>query len=360
MYIDAASLVFWVGQGVCLFTHCLVCHAPFPANEELEYFSTGSRVAYDPERGRLWAVCKSCKRWSLAPIEDRWEALDELEKVVRDRSTLLSQTDNVSLLRAGRLDVVRVGRADLTEEAWWRYGRELANRATKHKQMMFMGTVAAGAAIAGGWATGGIGWLGAWFLWENTPDKVADVARWLRFGGTAWHGHQSCRRCDYVFRSIPYGERGGLIFSCGDKPGGPLSVIRRCPACGDVGDGELHLGGKEGEYVSRRLLAYHHHAGATEARVRAATRLIKEAGSAQDLTRIVIRDGRTLGDLQRTGAIALEIAANDAVERRLLDLEMAELESHWKEEEELASIMDGELTPLSALESLRRRVAGGR
>ena len=175
-----------------MFTHCLVCHAPFPVNEELEHFSTASRVAYDPERGRLWAVCKSCKRWSLAPIEERWEALDELEKVVRDRSTLLSQTDNVSLLRAGRLDVVRVGRADLTEEAWWRYGRELADRAAKHKQMMFMGTVAAGAAIAGGWATGGIGWLGAWFLWENAPDKVADVARWLRFGGNAWRGHQSC------------------------------------------------------------------------------------------------------------------------------------------------------------------------
>ncbi len=342
-----------------MFKHCLVCHAPFPTNEELEHFPTASRVAYDPERGRLWAVCKSCKRWSLAPIEERWEALDELEKGVRDRSTLLSQTDNITFLRVGRLDVVRVGRADLTEEAWWRYGRELAHRAAKHKQMMFMGTAAAGAAIAGGWATGGIGWLGAWFLWEHAPDKVANVARWLRFGGTAWHGHQACPRCGYVFQSIPFGERGGVILSCGEQSGGPLSVTRRCPTCHEVDEGGLHLGGKEGEYVSRRLLAYHHHAGATEGRVKAATRLIKEAGNARNLTRIVIREGRTLGDLQRTGAIALEIAVNDSVERRLLNLEMAELESYWKEEEELASIMDGELTPLSPLESLRRRVTRG-
>ncbi len=31
--------------------------------------------------------------------------------------------------------------------------------------------------------------------------------------------------------------------------------------------------------------------------------------------------------LQRTGAIALEIAANEAVEQRLLDLELSELEA---------------------------------
>ena len=83
-----------------------------------------------------------------------------------------------------------------------------------------------------------------------------------------------------------------------------------------------------------------------------------EAGSPHDLTRIVVKQGRRLGDLQRTGAIALEIAANEAVEQRLLELELAELEAHWLEEEELASIIDGELTPLPVLESIRRKVIG--
>ena len=138
-----------------MFTYCLVCHTPFPTNEELEHFPTSTRVAYDPERGRR-AVCRSCRRWSLAPIEDRWEALEELEKVVTDRSRLLSQTDNVALLRAGHLDVVRVGRANLTEEAWWRYGRELTERATNHKKLMFMGTAAAGGQreASDGWVPG--------------------------------------------------------------------------------------------------------------------------------------------------------------------------------------------------------------
>ena len=120
----------------------------------------------------------------------------------------------------------------------------------------------------------------------------------------------------------------------------------------------MRLEGKEGQHVTRRLLAYHHHAGATENRVRSATRLIQEAGSPHDLTRVVIKGGRRLGDLQRTGAIALEIAANEAVEQRLLELELADLEAHWLEEEELASIIDGELTPLPVLENIRRKVIG--
>ena len=341
-----------------LYTHCLVCHTPFPRNEELEYFSTSKRVAYDAERGRLWAICRSCKRWSLAPIEERWEALDELERLVKDRAKLLSQTDNIALLRVGELDVVRVGRANLTEEAWWRYGRELTHRAARHRKLTVMGTAAAGAAIAGGWATGGLTWLGAWLLWEHAPMHVTQAARWLRFGGSAWRGERSCTRCGHVFRSVAYQDRKQLVLSAGTGAGDALSVTQRCPVCGDLGDGGLHLRGKEGDYVSRRLLAYHHHSGASEKRVRSATRLIEEAGSPEDLTRIVIKEGRRLGDLPRTGAIALEIAANDTVEQRLLELELAEVEAHWKEEEELASIIDGELTPLPLLENIRRRVVG--
>jgi hypothetical protein len=106
------------------------------------------------------------------------------------------------------------------------------------------------------------------------------------------------------------------------------------------------------------VLAYHHFDGADERQVVSATRLIQEAGGPQDLTRIVVRDGRRLGDLQRTGAVALEIAANEAAEQHLLELELADLETHWREEEELAAIVDGELTPLPFLETFRRRITG--
>ena len=60
----------------------------------------------------------------------------------------------------------------------------------------------------------------------------------------------------------------------------------------------------------------------------------------------------------RIGRVALEIAVHEKSEKRLLAMELAELEAHWRREEELAGIMDGELTPLPLLDSLRRRIAG--
>lgn len=341
-----------------MFTRCLVCSTPFSPNETLEHFPLGTRIAFDPSRGRLWAICRQCRRWSLTPIEERWEALEELEKLVTDKARLLAQTDNIALLRAHNLQIVRVGQANLTEEAWWRYGRELTQRRAKHKKVTTMATVGAAAAIWGGMAAGGLGLFGAWIFWDKAPHKITDAARWLRFGSTAWRGDDVCRKCGHRFRNVAYRDRGGLyLLPSGHDHNGYAALSYRCPSCGDFREGGLQLEGQEAEHTLRRVLAYHHHAGATQARVVSATRLIEEAGSAPDLARILARDGgRRLGDLKRTGAIALEIAANENSEQRLLELELADLEDHWRREEELASIIDGELTPLPLLEDLRRKV----
>jgi hypothetical protein len=341
-----------------LYTRCLVCATPFEANEQLEHLPHGRRVAFDPARGRLWTVCRACRRWSLSPIEERWEALEELDKLTTDKASLLSQTDNIALLRAGPLEIVKVGKAQLTEEAWWRYGRELTARKRNWDKLGLAGTIAAGAVVAGGWATGGMTLLGVWLIMGHGSETVRDGARWLRFGGSAWRGNQKCDKCGFRQRSIAYRDRAALGLFPTDEPT-QIELVARCPRCGQYRDGGLHLRGQDAERTLKRVLAYHHFAGASERRVVAAARLIQEAGSPEDLTRIVVRDGKRLGDLQRTGGIALEIAANESSEQRLLELELAELEAHWRREEELASIVDGELTPLPMLETLRRKVASG-
>ena len=342
-----------------MYTRCIVCATPFEANGELERLPHGKRLAFDPARGRLWMVCRTCRRWSLTPIEDRWEALEELERLTTDRAHLLSQTDNIALLRHGPLEIVRVGRADLGEEAWWRYGRELASRRRNWQKLGFAGTLAAGAVVVGSWATVGLTFFGGWLILGHGGDTFRDGARWLRFGSTAWQGEQRCDRCDAPLRAIRYRDRATLGLLPGGSPG-EIELVSRCERCGTYGDGGLRLRGQEAERTLRRVLAYHHFAGASERRVLSAARLIQEAGSARDLTRIIVKDGRRLGDLQRTGGIALEIATNESTEQRLLALEMAELEAHWKREEELASIIDGELTYVApdVLESLRRRATG--
>ena len=340
-----------------MYTRCLVCQAPFSENDTLEYLPRGRRVAFDAERGRLWVVCLRCKRWSLVPLLDRWEALEELEKIAVDRGHLLSRTDNIALLAAGPVEIVRVGRSERREEAWWRYGRELRARRKRFKQVSLAGT-AVGAAAIGGWMTGGIGLFGAWLLWEHAPRFTIRGARWLRFGSAAWRGRRECANCGYLFRSLPYGDRAGLRIEAG---GGdePLVVARSCPACGTMPDADegLRLTGPDAERTLQRVLAYHHFEGASEKRINSATRLIEEVGGSEGLSRVLVKQGTRLGNLPRTGSIALEISANEDAERRLLQLELASLEAHWKREEELAAIIDSELTPVPLLELLRRKTA---
>ena len=338
-----------------MYRKCLVCGHAFAPNNALEHLDRGRRVAYDPGRGRLWQICRSCARWSLAPIESRWEALEELEKLVADGGRVLSRTDNVALLRAGPLEIVRVGRTELREEAWWRYGRELRNRRARYQKLSAAGTIGAAAAIAGSWATGGMSFVAAWILWDKAPGVVTGGARWLRFGSTAWRGRGRCEQCGQVIGRIRYAERSQLVLTAEEESAGIVVSCRRCR--GRRGSGLL-LRGPEANRTLRKVLAYHHFAGASARRVDGAARLIEVVGGPRSLPSKVLREGKTLGGMGRVGQVALEIAVHEERERRLLSMELAELEAHWHREEELAAIMDGELTPLPLLDSLRRRIVG--
>ncbi len=337
-----------------MFTRCIFCHLAFPANDTIEHFAVGRRIAYDPGRGRLWAVCEGCRRWSLAPIEDRWEALEELDKVSRDRGRLLSQTDNVALIRAGDIDIVRVGRAQLVEEAWWRYGKELRERRSRYRKASWieMGLLGAIAVSTGG---------GFFYFWGG-GETINNFLRWRQFGSAAWRGSATCSGCGRLLTELKFKDAKKLIITPQPTEGGnDFALELRCTTCrrGSFSAG-YRLEGISSQHVLRRVLAHRHFQGASDRRVREATTLIDRIGSAEQMTRRIAGRSESIESIDhkknRTESIALEIALNDEVERRLLELELEDLERRWREEEELASIIDGELTPLPALEKLRRRL----
>ncbi len=107
---------------------CIFCDTPFPDTQSFESFACGRRVAFDPLRSRLWAICDRCHRWTLTPLDERLEIIEALERKSRDEGRLMARTANVALLNTATHALVRVGRVDLSEEAWWRYGRELRKR----------------------------------------------------------------------------------------------------------------------------------------------------------------------------------------------------------------------------------------
>ncbi|MDP9348009.1 MAG: hypothetical protein M3P24_02540, partial [Gemmatimonadota bacterium] len=111
-----------------MYSTCIFCHAPLGANESVEHFPVGRRLAFDAAKGRLWAVCRSCQRWNLSPLEERWEAIEECERLYRDTRTRVA-TENVGLARlADGTDLVRIGRPRRPEMAAWRYGDQFGRR----------------------------------------------------------------------------------------------------------------------------------------------------------------------------------------------------------------------------------------
>lgn len=334
-------------------SRCLFCRKPFPENGRLAHMPLGRRIAYDPTRGRLWAVCESCHRWTLWPIEDREAALYELERIANDHAKLVAHTAHVSLLVAPPITLVRVGEASLVEQAWWRYGKELRRRKASYEGVRSKVTAATFGALA---YVGDMLGLTDWDVpisWADTP--VADILRWRRFGWAAWHGRETCPYCNSTLVALRY-EMSWWVYPIQGMDG-RLGVGVPCQRCDPWTPEKVYeIHGDVAENVLRRVLAYQNIAGASERRITDAARAIEGAGSAGEFALAATRKRASLWKMGATGTVALEIALNESVERRLSDLEVRSLEFLWRKEEELARIIDEDLTPRRQLEAHLRHL----
>ncbi|HXN75658.1 MAG TPA: hypothetical protein VN876_03410, partial [Gemmatimonadaceae bacterium] len=128
-----------------MYSTCLFCHTDLGANEAVEHFPVGRRLAFDAAKGRLWVVCRKCERWNLTPIEERWEAIEECERSYSETKLRVS-TDQIGLARLSEgLELVRIGKPQRPEFAAWRYGDQFGRRRRK--------SIIQGAAIVAGVAT---------------------------------------------------------------------------------------------------------------------------------------------------------------------------------------------------------------
>jgi hypothetical protein len=111
-----------------MYTTCIFCHEPLGTNEHIAHFLVGRRLAFDSAKGRLWVICKRCAQWNLAPLEERWEAVEECERAFRTVRTRVS-TPEIALARMpDGLDLVRIGAPLRLEFAAWRYGDRFGAR----------------------------------------------------------------------------------------------------------------------------------------------------------------------------------------------------------------------------------------
>ncbi len=318
---------------------CLYCGRSVSRSHAADDLSTPARLAFDPVRGRIWTICWACRGWNLWYPDERGAALDWLERASQ-RARLLWQTDNVALLELGGRELIRIGKTDLREEAWWRYGRTLRRRHTGYRSRLSMVGVASYAAIS--YMGTGLGLAGITGDFRNEEDVYAGVMRWRQFGDTAWSGRAPCPYCNSVLLKLYFFKSRSLILLPGSSAG--LTAGLPCSRCDPWTFEKVHRFEENvGEDVLRRVLAYQNISGASLAELVAAVRVIEAAGSAERLVQTLAADRASLASLDRIRALALEISLNDEAERRALAREALGLESAWRHAEELAAIMDDEL-----------------
>ena len=310
----------------------------------MERFPVGRSLAFDGEKGRLWAVCPRCARWNLAPIEERWEAIEDAERLFRDTRTRV-QSENIGLAKlADGTRLVRVGGALAGELATWRYGGMLRRR--RGRYLAGAGVAAAGAAVVTGSLLTGVAGVAA-LLWAGLG--TFGVARRLTRPPPHWFpaGMLLPDRTVGVGVASLRGSRFALT------PSGEVSL--EVPLHGnDLAEisyeswrrGALLLPAEHARTLLRRGMVRLNAAGAGRERVQTAVNLLSASGSAEMFLRGAAAQGARMDDpalpsfLRGARRLAVEMAVHDELERDALRGELALLEAMWREAEEIAGIAD--------------------
>lgn len=344
-----------------MYSTCTFCHAPLGRNEALEHFPVGKRLAFDQARGRLWAVCPSCRQWNLSPIETRWEAIEEGEKRYRD-TKLRVATEQIGLakLRDGT-ELIRIGEPLRPEFAAWRYGERFARR---YRRAWMVGV--GGVAFVGGWlaagpalgiAFGGMSTLpiNLYTTWRNAYDDRKVVVR-----------HEDESGPFMVTRSLVGATRVvrdqssvlGWSIEVQGRPGVPnargLGPSRTMFGQREAKDTPRIIAGAAALDAMRVILPEVNMTGGRSATVSEAVRVLESVGGPERMfldglkpSSLAKQPGRSweLGETDAHLRLALEMAAHEETERRALEGELAALEAVWREAEEIAAIADGLTLP---------------
>ena len=346
-----------------VYSTCLFCHSPLGANEAIENFPVGRRLAFDAAKGRLWAVCRKCERWNLTPIEERWEAVEECERSYRDTKLRVS-TGEIGLgrLREGT-ELVRIGKPLRPEFAAWRYGDQFGRRRRKNIVRVGIG-VAAGLSIplVGpliGVSLGGIGWYGWQFgsLAWDVVERVRPLARVRDHEGGILH----IRIHDAIEAEMLTAGAGfpwGLRLTHRARP--EEAVWWKLSQNDSVTD----VRGEVAMRAAAKILPYLNRSGAKAKVVEDAVRMATEDESpmksfekAAKFARrqaIAADKGEMLASLPVEMRLALEMASHDDAERRAMEGELRQLEEAWRDAEEIAMISDNMFLPADVSERLEQ------
>lgn len=296
----------------------------------------------------MWAVCGKCGRWNLTPLEERWEAIEECEREYRV-TIKRSSTEEIGLGRVREgTDLIRIGTPLRPEFAAWRYGRFFRRR----RQVAQIGTAAGLAAMAGLWFFSGalIGVAGPTAaVLVRILNRKSELGRARRFIG---------RRAQEGFGKRIWNEDSVSvrIIPADDDQGWALRFA--------LENKFLDFTGREAVHTAQLVAPALNARGADPRAVHLAVRDIEIAGSPECYFARMLKFGRTSGwrytgldEYPEEMRLAFEMAAHEESERSALEGELAQLESDWREAEEIASIADNMFIPHAITEFIEKHRA---
>jgi hypothetical protein len=331
-----------------MYSTCIFCHTSLGANDAVEHFPVGRRLAFDSARGRLWVVCRRCGQWNLTPTDERWEAIEECERLFRGTRLRVS-TDQIGLAQLpSGVELVRIGTPERPEFAAWRYGDQLGRRRRSAMLKAGLGVGALGALVVGGVAAGvgigAFGWIigqtGDWIV-NGSPERV--VAR-IAVDDV---GEVAVKRKNV---------RAVQLLSSDDEGTWRIAIPHR--------DKTVTLEGQGAIQALARLLPQLNRYGGSRDRVSEAVTLIEREADPLRFFAIAAREARTreskalVSALPHSMRLALEMAAHEDTERRALEGELELLSHAWKQAEEVAAIADNMLVPAFVDDWMRKHRKG--
>ncbi|MEP6492387.1 MAG: hypothetical protein ABJF01_06905 [bacterium] len=343
-----------------MYSTCLFCNESLGANETVEDFPVGRRLAYDAAKGRLWVVCHHCSRWNLSPLEERWEAIEACEKAFR-ATTVRVSTDNIGLARMSEgLELIRIGAPLRPEFAAWRYGRHFGKR--RRRTQLIAGSGVAAAAVAGialGPTLAPALTLGALSIIVipgiTTIMGVIPIVGMLAARDYIQHDRVVARLAnDRRVVTVRAKHLNNIELSVHGHDGPAALAVPH-------DRGWTEFTGTAAIHATSVLIAGANRYGAARASVQDAVKQIEGAGDASAfLSAASTRNGwrggkvfsllnhyRGLGamHLSATERLALEMSVHEESERRAMEGELAVLENAWRDAETIAAICDDELSP---------------
>jgi hypothetical protein len=330
-----------------MYSTCIFCHSSLGKNEAVEHFPVGRKLAFDEAKGRLWAVCSKCGRWNLTPIEERWEAIEECEKLFRG-TVMRSSTDQIGLGRVHEgTDLIRIGAPLRPEFAAWRYGKYFHRR----RQMQWLVTGLSAV------ATGVVGMYGGPIVAFTGFTPL--IARLLNRQNELGNARQFIvKRAEAGFnRKIWKHENVGVrLFATEDQQGWGLRFALDAKFLDFYGRDALH---------AAHLVAPAANVGGADKRsLGLAVREIEIAGSADAYFRRVVKYGQskgwrytTLSEYPEEMRLAFEMASHEESERAAIEGELQQLEADWREAEEVAAIADNLFLPSAITEFIAKHTA---